>query len=63
MQGRHILVLILLAAAVIVGGCTTTEGDTTDTQPSPQTPAPTEVQAVGGNQPAPTPAVPTRGEE
>lgn len=63
MQGRHILVLILLAAAVIVGGCTTTEGDTTDTQPSPQTPAPTEVQAVGGNQPAPTPPVPPRGKD
>lgn len=62
MQGRHILVLILLAAAVIAGGCTAEE-DITDMQPVTQTPAPTEAQAVGGNQPAPTPHVPPRGKD
>ena len=62
MQGRQILVLILLAAAVIAGGCTAEE-DTADAQPVSQTPAPTEVQAVGGSQPAPTPHVPPRGKD
>ncbi len=62
MQGRHILVLILLIGAVIAGGCTA-EGDTIDAQPVSQTPAPTEMQAVGGNQPAPTPHVPPRGKD
>ncbi|MDD3858402.1 MAG: hypothetical protein PHP43_10195, partial [Methanoculleus sp.] len=60
--GRQILVLILLAAAVIAGGCTAEE-DTADAQPVSQTPAPTEVQAVGGSQPAPTPHVPPRGKD
>ncbi|ABN58398.1 MULTISPECIES: hypothetical protein [Methanoculleus] len=61
MQGRHILVLILLAAAVIAGGCTAEE-DIADAQPVSPTPAPTEAQAVGGSLPVPTPPVPVRGE-
>ncbi len=63
MQGRHVLILILIAAAVVAGGCTGEE-DTAGVQPASPTPAPPEAQAVGGDlQPAPTPAVPTRGEE
>jgi len=61
MQGRHIPLLILLAAAVIAGGCMAPES-TADAQPASPTPAPTEAQAVGGSQPAPTPPVPARGE-
>ena len=60
MQGRHIPVLILLVAVVIAGGCTAEE-DAANAQPAPQTPAPTDVQAAGGNQPAPTPYTPPRG--
>lgn len=62
MQGRHILVLILLIGAVMAGGCTTEE-ESADAQSAATTPAPTEVQAVGGSQPAPTPPVPLRGKE
>ncbi len=64
MQGRHILLLILLAASVVAGGCTAA-GDAGNAQPvSPTpTPAPTEVQAVGAGLPAPTPAGPVRGDK
>lgn len=62
MQGRHILVLILLIGAAMAGGCTAEE-EAADAQPVATTPAPTEVQAVGGSQPAPTPPVPPRGKD
>ncbi|MDK2988660.1 MAG: hypothetical protein PWR16_189 [Methanoculleus sp.] len=60
MQGRHTLLLILITAAVIAGGCMAPES-AADAQPASPTPAPTEAQAVGGSQPAPTPPVPARG--
>lgn len=62
MQGRHILVLILLIGAAMAGGCTAEE-EAAGTQSAATTPAPTEVQAVGGSQPAPTPPVPLRGKD
>lgn len=61
MQGRHILLVVLLAAAAVVGGCTAPE-DTANTQsisPTPS-PAPTEAQVVDAGLSAPTPAVPAR---
>ena len=63
MQGRNILLLILITAAVIVSGCTSPEADG-DAQPLSPTPAPevTEAQAVGAGRPAPTPPVPAREE-
>lgn len=64
MQGRHILLLILIVAAVVAGGCTAPE-EAEAAQPVPPTPspAPTEVQAAGAGQPAPTPAVPVGAEK
>ncbi|CCJ37513.1 hypothetical protein BN140_2590 [Methanoculleus bourgensis MS2] len=63
MQGRNILLLILITAAVIVSGCTSPEADG-DAQPLSPTPAPevTEGEAVGGSLPAPTLPAPARQE-
>jgi hypothetical protein len=68
MQGRHILLLLLIAAAILSAGCMTQEEreDAPVASPTP-TPMPvvtvvTEEKAVGGGLPAPTPPVPTRGE-
>jgi len=64
MQGRHILLLILVTAAVVAGGCTAPE-DPANARPVSSTPSPvpTEVQAAGAGQPAPTPAVPAGAEK
>lgn len=64
MQGRHILLLILLTATAVAGGCTAPE-DTTDALPATlnPTPASIEAQAIEAGQPAPTPPVPARGAE
>lgn len=60
MQGRPILLLILLAAAVVAGGCTAPENTAPDVPPTSPTPSPAET--VGASRPAPTPPVPVRGE-
>ncbi|WP_332448586.1 hypothetical protein [Methanoculleus sp.] len=62
MRGRPILLLILIIATVVAGGCTAPE-DAATIQPVSPSPAPTEVQAVGAGQPAPTPAVPAGAEK
>jgi len=62
----NVLLLILLAVATIASGCMTPDEESAEMmQPPPLTTAntPGEMQAAGGQLPAPTPPVPTRGEE
>jgi len=62
----NILLLILLAVATLASGCMTPGEESEETQPTPAAtaaPPPDETQPVGGSLPAPTPPVPTRGEE
>lgn len=61
----NVLLLILLAVATIASGCMTPDEESAEMQPAPLTTAttPGEMQAAGGQLPAPTPPVPTRGEE
>jgi len=65
MKRCHILLLILITAAVVAGGCTAPQEDPANARPVSPTssPVPTEVQAVGAGQPAPTPAVPAGAEK
>ncbi|WP_292392516.1 hypothetical protein [Methanoculleus sp. UBA303] len=59
MQGRLILLLILLAAAVLAGGCMAPE-ESAEAQPVSPAPSPSPPPAVGAGFPAPTPAAPVR---
>lgn len=59
------LLLVLLAVAAIAGGCMMPDEESAEMQPTPPATAPPadERQAAGGSLPAPTPPVPTPGEE
>lgn len=61
MQGRHLLLAILLAAAAVAGGCTAPD-TIADLQPDSPAPSPllTVMQTVLTGLPAPTPAAPVR---
>jgi hypothetical protein len=60
MQGRHILLVVLLFTAIVAGGCTAPdEIANAESATPPPSPAPTEVQPPEAV-PAPTPAAPVR---